>query len=260
MNITTPALQSTALTNNTHSTPSTTNNTQSENQTSINQINKTVTLSPEAKSLQSLDALYEEVDSIYESHLSAKDVKAIDKLYSQLDDIFSKQQPTQGEQAEADKLIEKLDTIFESAERSLTAEDQTRLSKLDTQIESIEELLFENDLNMLSPEMEEQLDTLADEQNSILLSQVSAKEKKQLNAINEQLQHLFSSMELGDADQKQVTRLFDTLDSIMNQAFNKLSDQDQQRVSDLDEQINGITDLLVDNPEQSMSAYNDLKL
>ncbi len=196
-----------------------------------------VTLSSQAHAFQTLDSPYNELDSIYESHLSAKDIKSIDQAYSRLDEIFSNAEPLAKEQAEADKIFDRLDSIFQQAESKISAGDRERIAQLDEQISAIETSLSDEEYNVLSPEQEKQLLALEEEQNNLLLSKLSASERKEVEGLNKQIEALFDKKDFSDADQKQIDGLFDVLDNTLSRSFEQLSADKQEKVMALDQKI-----------------------
>lgn len=219
-------------------------------------------ISAQGQSLNQLDKLYEQVDNIYESKLSAEELKEIDNIYSQLDQIFAAGNPGAAQQAEADRLFETLDTTFAKVENALTADEKKKIGELESQIESIEGSMPEDEIEGFFAEVEEQfeeIEALDEQQEDILLATLNAQDKKQVDDIHKQLESLFDSADLNEDQEKVVDKLFDTLDSIMNKAYNQLSDADKEQVAEINEQIEEIEGDMLSNLDEQMNAYQQLQ-
>ena len=181
-----------------------------------------VSLSAEARSMQQLEALYDEADSIFMSKLSVDDVKQVEKLYAELDNIFSSQGDGQIPSAETDKLFRQLDDVFQQAESLLSDDEREQIAQLEGEIVRLEEDLGIDD----EEEFEDNADARTDDGGGLLSIQLSKQQKDELLSINANLQGLLSGLSLSDGKQEQIDNLFEAL-----------PDADKLKLAGIDEMI-----------------------
>jgi len=75
-----------------------------------------VSLSSFGKTSQKIDSLFEQADTIFQSHIPPNQQKVLNESYQQLDELFSKNSPAGHQQKNADVLFDKIDNIFKQAE------------------------------------------------------------------------------------------------------------------------------------------------
>ena len=86
----------------------------------------------------------------------------------------------------------------------------------------------------------EQLDGLDEKQKNIIYSQLNEQQGERLQKLNSQLASLFEQSELSEEQEQKVNELFTQIEQMTNQAFERLTPEQQQKVTLLDEKIEGI--------------------
>jgi len=192
-----------------------------------------VSISPQGISHQKIDLLFNQADVIYQSNISPKQQKLLDESYDKLDELFSQSAPSQLEQKNANALFDKIDKIFEQAEKQLTPSQKEQLLEINTKLDGLlgtEELQLEDDFS-------EKIDKLFQESESLLTSKLSNEQAKSLNDLNKQLNVLF---EKNNIDNEAVTGIFDKIDSIINQGYDKLSIGEKNKLDNYNAEIDEI--------------------
>lgn len=189
-----------------------------------------VSISPQGSINQDIDTLFDKADAIYQSHITPKQQKALDENYAKLDELFSKNSPSDVEQKNADALFDKIDKIFEMAEKQLTPAEKEQLAAIDSKLD---ELLGAEDMQ-LEDAFSEEIESLFKQSEDLLTSKLSTEQKKSLDDLNEQLNALF---EKNNGDDKAVDGIFDKIDSIINQGYDKLSANEKDKLTSLDKEI-----------------------
>ncbi len=68
------------------------------------------------------------------THLSAEQKQEFETSYQQLDTLFESEQPNEAQYKKINALFDKIDSIFTSAEKSLSPNEQDTLSKLEVKL------------------------------------------------------------------------------------------------------------------------------
>ena len=199
------------------------------NASPINQDN--ISLSELGKVSQKIDALFEEVDKIYMTQLSADQKQLLEESYSKLGSIFNKNLSDSEFEKKANAVFAKIDDIFAGAERKLSQEEKEKLNALNEQIDSllsIEEEHFEQ-------QMSNEVDIALQQRDELLISNLSANQKNELKSLNESLAMLFEDSGFTNADE--VNKIFDKIDGILDASFYQLSEANRNKVNQLDSEI-----------------------
>ncbi len=220
-------------------------NTQTVNNTENQQINNNkklssltitptgvdeVSISSQGSTYQKIDSLFNQADAIYQSHIPPKQLELLNESYAQLDELFSKSSPSDLEQKNADVLFDKIDHIFEQAEKQLTLPEKEQLVAINTKLDELlgtEELQLEDDFN-------EKIDTLFQQSDDLLNSKLTTEQKKTLDDLNKQLNSLFEKNNLND---EAAEGIFDKIDNILNQGYEKLSNDEKNKLNNYDTNI-----------------------
>jgi tRNA C32,U32 (ribose-2'-O)-methylase TrmJ len=189
-----------------------------------------VSLSALGKSNQKIDSLFDQADAIYQSHITPNQQKALNESYEQLDQLYSKNSPSDVEQKTADALFDKIDKIFEQAEKKLTPAEEKQLENINTKLD---ELLGEESFQ-LEDMMNEDIEKLFQQSEDLLTSKLSTKQKKTLDDLNQQLSSLFDK---SNVDDESVDKLFGKIDSIINQGYEKLSSKEKDQLNSFDTEL-----------------------
>jgi hypothetical protein len=189
-----------------------------------------VTISPQGEINQQIDALFDKADVLYQSHITPNQQKTLDESYQKLDALFSSHSPTEQEQNAADLLFDKIDNIFNQAEKQLTPAEQEKLANIDNQLDK----LLGTDDTELENIFSEESDRLFQESENLLTSKLSTLQKTTLDELNKKLNNLFESV---NTDDEKANTLFDKIDSILNQGYEKLSTDEKQKLAGFDNEI-----------------------
>lgn len=233
------------------STISSTNQTNNQDIKPVNQVthaNDTLNISDLGKVTQEIDSLFDKVDNIYMTHLSADQKKELETSYQQLDTLFESEQPTEAQDKKINALFDKIDSIFTSAEKSLTPDEQDTLSKLESKIDNLLEIEnegFESQIN-------EELDFAFKQRDDLLTSKLSSQQKNELTSLNESLNALFDNL-TNDGNNDKANKLFEKIDNILQSSYNKLSDSDKNKVDALDNNINNLYQDLEQTIEENIT-------
>jgi len=189
-----------------------------------------VSISRQANLSNDIDVLFDKADSIFQSHITPAQQKALNESYAKLDELFSKNSPSDLEQKSADVLFDRIDKIFNMAEKQLTPSEKEQLAAIDTKLD---ELLGAEELK-LEQGFSEEIDSLFQQSEGLLTSKLSTKQKKSLDDLNQQLNALFEKNNVAD---EAVNGIFDKIDSILEQGYDKLSVNDKEDLADIDKNI-----------------------
>jgi tRNA C32,U32 (ribose-2'-O)-methylase TrmJ len=189
-----------------------------------------VSLSALGKSNQKIDSLFNQADAIYQSHITPNQQKVLNESYERLDQLYSKSSPSDAEQKTADALFDKIDNIFEQAEKKLTPLEEEQLEKINTKLD---ELLGDEGFQ-LEDMMNEDIEKLFQQSEDLLTSKLSTKQKKSLEDLNQQLSSLFEKKNIDD---KSVDKLFEKIDSIITQGYEKLSSKEKGQLDNFDTEL-----------------------
>jgi hypothetical protein len=179
-----------------------------------------ISISLQGSSHQKIDSLFNQADAIYQAHITPKQHKLLNESYNQLDKLFSQSAPSEIEQKNADALFDKIDQVFELAEKKLSPSEQEQLTAINIKLDKLlgtEELQLEDNFS-------EKLDVLFQQSEDLLSSKLTTEQKKTLDGLNQQLNLLF---ERNDVDDEAAEGLFDKIDSILNQGYEKLSNDEK---------------------------------
>jgi tRNA C32,U32 (ribose-2'-O)-methylase TrmJ len=199
-------------------------------QPTVNSATDEVSISSQGMSHQKIDSLFNQADAIYQSHITPKQQKFLDESYAKLDELFNKSSPSELEQKNADGLFDKIDLVFEQAEKQLTPSEKDQLAVINTKLD---ELLGSQDMQ-LDDNFSEEVDKLFQQSEDLLTSKLSTEQKKTLDGLNKQLNALF---EKSNVDDEGVEGIFDKIDNILNQGYDKLSNDEKNKLDDYDSEI-----------------------
>ncbi|MEG3639520.1 hypothetical protein [Magnetococcus sp. PR-3] len=194
-----------------------------------------IAFSGDSRSMQALDALYEERDALLENNLSAKDMRNIDHAYDRLQEIFSSFDLSDAQQEEGDALFDSLDTAFNQAQFFMPPDVKSRVESLNEEISAMEEMLDE--MFTLSEEQEGQLVAWQHEQSEILLAQLSATQSESIESLNQLLKALFEELSPDDEQQSEIDEIFAMLDAMLGRAFEQMSPEQQAHKAVIDAEI-----------------------
>lgn len=189
-----------------------------------------------------IDNVFDQMDNIYTSKLSQQQKSALESYYKELDQMFEKQSFSHEGEAKVDELFDKIDALYSQSEQQFTAQDWQALDKLNNKADHLidrEDSLFER--------LDDQAQALESEQEDLLVSQLSSKEKQQLADYHQQLNSLFNATK--DNDEASINKIFDKIDSILNAGFEKLSDDEKKQFKTLEEKLDGLYSALVGEQE-----------
>ena len=203
-----------------------------------------VSISSQGNTYQKIDSLFNQADAIYQSHIPPKQLKLINESYAKLDELFSKSSPSELEQKNADLLFDKIDQVFEQAEKQLTPAEKEQLVTINVKLD---ELLGTEDLQ-LEDEFSEKIDKLFQQSDDLLNSKLTTEQKKILDGLNQQLNSLF---EKSDVDDEAAEGIFDKIDNILNQGYEKLSNDEKDKLNDYDIEIDELITQLEQGSDES---------
>lgn len=189
-----------------------------------------VSISSQGKSHQKIDSLFNQADAIYQSHITPKQLNLLNESYTQLDELFSKSSPSDFEQKNADVLFDKIDHVFEQAEKQLTPSEKKQLEAINTKLD---ELLGTEDLQ-LEDDFSEKIEQLFQQSDDLLNSKLTTEQKKTLDGLNQQLNSLF---EKNNIDDEAAEGIFDKINNILNQGYEKLSNDEKDKLDNYDVEI-----------------------
>jgi len=189
-----------------------------------------VSLSSFGKISQKIDSLFEQADTIYQSHITPSQQKTLNDSYQKLDELFSKNSPSDHQQKSADLLFDKIDNIFEQAEKKLTPMEEEQLETINIKLD---ELLGAEDIQ-LGDIMNEDIDKLFQQSENLLTSKLTTQQKKSLDELNQQLSSLFEKNKI---DEEGVENIFSKIDNIIGQGYEKLTNKEKDKLDNLDSQI-----------------------
>jgi tRNA C32,U32 (ribose-2'-O)-methylase TrmJ len=204
-----------------------------------------VSLSALGKSNQKIDSLFDQADAIYQSHITPSQQKVLNESYEQLDQLYSKSSPSDTEQKTADALFDKINNIFEQAEKKLTPLEEEQLESINTKLD---ELLGDEGFQ-LEDMMNEDIEKLFQQSEDLLTSKLTSKQKKTLDELNQQLSSLF---EKSNIDNESVDKLFGKIDSIITQGYEKLSSKEKDQLDSFDTEID---DLFNQLDQEEVESY-----
>lgn len=218
-------------------------------------LSDTVQFSDQSMIHNQIDDLYSQVDGIYMSHVSAADKKTLEKAYAELDKLYQSGQTTEAQDKRAEELFGQIDKIFSSAEAKLSPEDKKKVDALNEKIDVLFEQYDEDYFEELPDELLAELEPLEQELDQILTSKLSKEQKDKLDGLHAQIGKLFERTEHSEADEKAIEKAFDKIDNIMNKSFQALSDEDKQRVNQLESQIDGLFEVVSGQGGQPSGYY-----
>jgi len=182
-----------------------------------------VSISSQGNTHQKIDSLFNQADEIYQSHITSKQLKLLNESYDELDQLFSNSSPSELEQKDADELFDKINHIFEQVEKQLSPSEKEQLAKINNKLD---ELLGTQDLQ-LEDNFSEKVDTLFQQSEDLLSSKLTTEQKKTLDDLNQQLNALF---EKNNVDDEATEKVFDKIDNILNQGYEKLSNDEKNKL------------------------------
>jgi len=231
---------------NTVQSAKSTNNMPSKSETMASPLSTVdeVSLSYFGKTSQKIDSLFEQADAIYQSHITPNQQKILNESYQKLDDIFSKNSPSDHEQKTADVIFDKINNIFEQAEKRLTPMEEEQLETINTKLD---ELLGAEDIQ-LGDIMNDDIDKLFQQSENLLTSKLTTQQKKSLDDLNQQLSSLFEKNKIDD---KGVENIFSKIDNIISQGYEKLTNTEKDKLDDFDSQIDELLTELDQNEIES---------
>ncbi|NQZ22921.1 MAG: hypothetical protein HRT53_12800 [Colwellia sp.] len=203
-----------------------------------------VSISSQGNTYQKIDSLFNQADAIYQSHIPPKQLKLLNESYAQLDELFSKSSPSELEQKNTDVLFDKIDQVFEQAEKQLTPAEKEQLVAINAKLD---ELLGTEDLQQ-EDEFSEKIDKLFQQSDDLLNSKLTTEQKKTLDGLNQQLNSLF---EKSDVDDEAAESIFDKIDKILNQGYEKLSNDEKDKLDNYDIEINELITQLEQGSDES---------
>lgn len=190
-----------------------------------------VSLSSQGQSLQKLDTLFEQVDGVYESHMTKNDLKKTEEIYLKLEQM-GEQLNDKAFTKQAEPLFKQLDTMFSAIESRFSAQDTQKVDQLNQQIDQQMEGEFEK------------IEQLQQTQDDLLLSKLGAKDRQQISKLNQQLESLFSNKNSSEQDQQIINELFERLDATLNKGYQQLNSHEKAQVDGLSKQINQMEEQL----------------
>lgn len=230
---------------------SSSNQTNNQDIKPVNQVthtNDTLTISDLGKVTQEIDSLFDKVDNIYMTHLSAEQKQELETSYQQLDTLFESKQPNEAQDKKINALFEKIDSIFTSAEKSLSPNEQDTLSKLESKIDNLLEIENEG----FGSQINEDLDSAFKQRDELLTSKLSSQQKNDLKSLNESLNALFDNL-TNDENNDKANKLFEKIDNILQSSYNKLSESNKNKVDELDSNINNLFQDLEQTIEENIT-------
>lgn len=195
-----------------------------------------IEISLAGKAHQKIDSLFEQIDSIYMSHLNEEDRQSLTASYAKLDKMFASSDPDAEFSAATQKVFNNIDKIFEKAEKLLTDKEVT---KLETINESLDSLLTQEE-EPHDEKLFNKIERSEQQQQNLLSTALSSKEKESLLSLNKTLETILSQRELPKENGKNVNELFQNIDNLLNKAFEKLSVEDKEKVNQLDQEISDL--------------------
>ena len=207
--------------------------------TSTPNVSSQVNISSLGKIHQNIDDLFSKVDDIYMSHLSKAQQTEIQDKYKALDDIFNSSDPSEVALHNADKIFNRIDELFSHAESSLTDADYKKLDGIDKKLAT----LFDKETS-IEEGVFEKIDTLSEQQDAVIVSSLNGKQKEALSSLNKSLSDLFEKQDLTKEQTQKVNQLFDSIDNILNKAFDNLSEKEKEKIVSMDEAINKLYEKL----------------
>lgn len=214
-----------------------------------------VRLSEESFMYQKLDDLYDQVDSIYLSHVSAADKKMLEKAYAELDALYQSDKSSDVQNQRADALFVQIDNIFNAASAHLSEDERQRIDQLNEKIDVLFEQYEDETFAELPDDVYAALEPLEKELDGILNSKLSAQQKDKLNELHQKIGRLFDQSAHSEDDEQAIEAAFDKIDGIMNKSFAALSKEDKGRVEALENQIERLYDSLSGATEQLGGYY-----
>jgi tRNA C32,U32 (ribose-2'-O)-methylase TrmJ len=193
-----------------------------------------ISISSQGMNNQKIDSLFDKADAIYQSHITPAQQKSLNESYAQLDELYSKSSPSDQEQKNADAIFDKIDKIFEQAEKKLTPLEKEQLETINTKLD---ELLGAEDIQ-LENGFSEEIEQLFQKSNDLLTSKISTQQKKSVDELNQQLNSLFEKNNIND----DVNNLFDKINNILTQGYDKLSNDEKNKLEDYDVEIDELFD------------------
>lgn len=206
-----------------------------------------VTISYQGDINQKIDSLFDKADAIYQSHITPTQQKTLDESYQKLDVLFAGNDPTEQEQNAANALFDKIDSIFTQAEKQLTPKEKEQLVNIDEKLDK----LLGTDSTQNESVFSKESDLLLQKSEDLLTSKLSTQQKKTLDELNLQLNTLFESVNFDD---KEVSTIFDKIDSILNKGYDKLSGDEKQKLETFDKKIDLLFETL-DSTENEGQYY-----
>ncbi|WP_448547077.1 hypothetical protein [Thalassotalea fusca] len=198
-----------------------------------------ISLSSTATLYQSIDALSQQVDDVYLAHMSADEREQIKSAYQQLDEIFENGDFSEQQLDSADKIFDKIDQIYTRTEQKFSDSDWHTLESTEAALDKAFEQLEQQENVVYA-----QIDTLDEEQMSIIATQLDALQKDRLTSLNEQLGNLIDKEVLDEDQETRVSALFEQIEQLNNKAFERLTPEQQERVSSINDKIDKLFEQL----------------
>ncbi|NOQ30379.1 MAG: hypothetical protein GQ570_04555 [Helicobacteraceae bacterium] len=189
-------------------------------------IQDSVVISKEALSHSRRDDLYKEIDDIFKTSLNENEFSKMQELYKTIDKEFANELHGAKENNKIDSLLGDLDAILEKAESKMSGSQMSLLNSLQAELDTLTQ--------------KEDAKTLNQEHDELLYSTLDAKEKKEIDGLNNSIKEIFNGSELSVEKRDEVEKLFSSLDDILNTSYSRLSQEDQQTIDTLDREIDSL--------------------
>lgn len=98
-----------------------------------------VEVSDQGKLFQQLDEKSEKVESMLRSHMSPEQAKEVENSFEAIDAILGKEVLSKKDEANLEKLSEKIDVAFTNSIAKMSADEKDVFNKLDTELEGLEQ-------------------------------------------------------------------------------------------------------------------------
>jgi hypothetical protein len=181
--------------------------------------------SEKGKAMAKVDTLYSQIDSIYYTYLSESDIDELEGIYQKISTDYSSEELTQTQQAQKELLLQQKDEILENSKNSMEQSDRETLEKL----ESLTAMQVDEEGNSLND--------IANEQEDLLYSKLSEKEKNNIEALNSSIKELMSQGSISGIQKQGLDALFSGINNILNKSYDRLSSEEKLRVSEINSEI-----------------------
>jgi ribosomal protein S10 len=187
-----------------------------------------VEFSAKGKAMAQLDSLLGSIDQIYSTYLTDNDISTMENIYTQISTTLSDDNLSSAQLAQKDTLFDKVDQIMQKAKLNMESDDLEKLQLLQSATTS----QIDNS--------GKSLEQLADEQEELIESKLTAKEKKNLDTVNQNIKSLINQGTISANDNRTLNVLYESLNNIIDRSYDRLSSMDKNRVDQINEQITKI--------------------